>query len=768
MRATSSLVFALFCTLAFSSFVIWTGYASELTIERICRDPDLSGPSLREVKISPDCSRVAFLRSRSEDSERFDLWEYSLTNNASRLLVNCDSLVQGAEALSDEEKARRERKRVSATGIVEYFWSHDGQALLFPLDGDIYYYDLRKPRDRAIRRLTETPEFETDVRFSPKGRYVSFIREQNIFIIDLVNGRERQLTFDGKGLIRNGTAEFIAQEEMGRYTGYWWSDDEAYIAFTQTDDTPVGVSQRYEIYADTFKVVDERYPRTGTRNVAVRVGVIEVATGEIVWLDLGDDTDVYIARVDWLPDSRHLAIQREQRDQKSLNLLLAEISSGQTRVLLTESSNTWINLHDDLTFLKKKPLFIWASERTGYKHLYLYNLDGKLQRPLTAGDWVVDKLVHVDEKNGTVYFEGFVKSPLEKHLYATPLSTRAGLTRTIGQPKQITKADGWHDTEVSENGKFFVDQFSNPDTPPQASLRRMDGTIIAFLEANRLDESHPYYPYLASHSSPEFGTLKADDGSLLYYRLTRPVPFDPNRKYPVIVEVYGGPGVQIVRKVWGGHRGLWVEYMAQHGYVVFALDNRGSGNRGRAFEDAIYRCLGNLEVQDQVKGTQFLRTLAYVDQERIGVFGHSYGGYMALLAMMKAPDVFKAGVSGAPVTDWLLYDTHYTERYLGHPLENPEGYEKSSVFKYVDGLKGKLLIIHGMADDNVLFTNSCKLFKALQDRGVLFEMMTYPGSKHGLSGKSVQTHFYKTVTRFFDENLSSVTIPQRGGSTTEK
>jgi dipeptidyl-peptidase-4 len=508
------------------------------------------------------------------------------------------------------------------------------------------------------------------------------------------------------------------------------------------------VEERYEIYADTFKVVGERYPRTGTPNVDIKIGVVTVANGRQVWFDLGDNPNIYVARVDWLPDNKRVAIQRESRDQKVVDLMFGDISTGRTRVVLTETSKTWVSLSDDLTFFKKKPLFVWSSERSGYSHLYLYDLDGKLVRQLTAGDWVVSEVGRVDEKNRKVYFEGFAKSPLEKHLYSVSFSGKS-----IERVEQITRTEGSHDVVIGENCEFFVDRFSNPETPPQISLHRMNGTFIGFLEANKLDNSHPYYPYAGSHSSPEFGTLTSREGSLLYYRITKPAPFDPGKKYPVIVDVYGGPGVQNVTKSWGGKRGLWIQYMTQHGYIVFALDNRGSGNRGTAFEDAIYRRLGKVEVQDQVEGAGFLKGLPYVDSTRVGIFGHSYGGYMTLLSLMMAPEVFKAGASASPVTDWLLYDTHYTERYLGMPQENAEGYEKSSVLTYVDDLKGDLLIIHGMADDNVLFLNSSRLFKALQDRDILFEMMTYPGSKHSLSGKTVQTHYYKTVSKFFDERL---------------
>ena len=733
----------LFCALFFSA-----GLADKLTIERIFSDPNLSGPSLREIKISPDGARVTFLKSRESDSERFDLWVYDVSTKNSRILVNCDSILVGSENLSDEEKANRERKRLFATGIVEYEWSKDGKRLIFGVNGDIYCYDLSKPHPSALSRLTDTAEFETDARFSPSGHYVSFIRQDNILIIDLASGKEKALTTDGKDLVKNGVAEFIAQEEMDRYTGYWWSEDEKKVAFTQTDESPVGVEERYEIYADTFKVVEERYPRTGTPNVTIKVGVVDVASGDRTWMDLGSNQDIYVARVNWLPDNRRIAIQRESRDQKVLDLMFADISTGKTNVVLTETSRTWINLNDDLIFLKKKPWFIWSSERSGFNHLYLYDLDGKSIRQLTSGNWVVSKLSRVDEKKGRVYFEGFAKDPLEKHLYGVALDGRS--TR---QAMQITQTGGWHDTELGENSEFFVDRFSNPETPTQTSLRRMDGTMIGFIEANKVDGSHPYHSYVSSHSPTEFGTLSAEDGSLLHYRITKPVPFDPNKKYPAIVDVYGGPGAQSVTRTWGGKRWLWIQYMAQHGYVVFALDNRGSGNRGKAFEDAIYRLLGRAEVEDQARLAGFLKTLPYVDSTRIGVYGHSYGGYMTLLCLMKEPGIFKAGVAGAPVTDWSLYDTHYTERYLGTPQANPEGYEKSGVLEYADHLTGELLVVHGMADDNVLFLNSCRLFKALQDDGILFDVMVYPGSKHGLSGTTVQTHYYKSVSRFFDEHL---------------
>ncbi len=719
--------------------------AKKLTIERIFSDPSLNGPTLRQVKISPDGGRVTFLKSRADDYLRYDLWEYNIKDKATRMLVDSEALLPGEEVLSDEERARRERMRLDARGIAGYHWADNGKALLFPLGGDLYYYDLTAPEGRAVKRLTDTEEFETDERFSPESKYVSFIRDQNIFVVDIESGKERQLTFDGGSTIKNGMAEFVAQEEMGRLTGYWWSDDDKRIAFLQVDESPVEVTQRYEIYANDFKVFDQRYPFAGTNNVAVKLAVVDLGTGRIRWLDLGEDADIYVARVNWTHDGARLAVQRESRDQKTLDLIFYDVQSGAPRTILTETSDTWINLNDDLRFLEKKDEFIWASDRNGYKHLYLYDLDGKMIRRLTDGPWDVSAVRCVDEGKGLVYFEGFAKSPLEKHLYSTSLKTKS--PRDV---KQITSREGWYSVAVSEDGKSFVAWYSSPNQPAQVGLYETNGSLITLLEPNELDEDHPYYPYLDHHVTPEFGSLEAADGSRLYYELMKPVPFDPGTRYPVIVYVYGGPASQIVRKSW---ENLWFQYLAQNGYVVFSLDNRGTPNRGRAFENQIYHHQGSVEVDDQVKGVEFLRSLPYVDGDRIGMFGWSNGGYMTLMCMMKAPEAFGVGVAVAPVTDWRLYDTHYTERYLGLPGEDPEAYEQSSVFPYIDGLKGPLLLVHGMADDNVLFTNSTKLYKALQDKGVMFEMMDYPGSKHSIRGKETRIHLYSTMTRFFDRNL---------------
>ena len=720
-----------------------------LDIERLFAAPGLSGPSPKSVKISPDSNRVTFLRSKDSDPLQMDLWEYSIKDDEMRLLVDSTALISGAEELSEQELARRERLRiVGQRGIVSYQFSPDGEFLLFPLSGDLFLYEIEAGQ---TRRLTATDVGETDPKFSSTGKYVSFIREQNLFVVDLDNDEERQITSDGGGLIRNGMAEFIAQEEMDRYTGYWWSPDDSAIAFTRVDESPVQVSERFEVYAEDFKVYKQRYPATGTANVLMQVGVAELNSGEIRWMDIGDDADIYVPRVDWYPSSDYLAVQRQSRDQKTLELLRVDAESGESRVLLTESSDTWINLHNELHFLESTSRFIWLSERSGHMHLYLYGNEGEMIRALTAGEWdVVDgartrsALLHVDEDAGTVYVTATLDSPIERNIYGVKLDGSAA-------PKRLSSAAGWHRASFAPNGEFYVDSFQNATTPPQVAVHRKDGSRIAFIEENALNESHPYYPYLANQPNTEFGTLEADDGQTLYYRIKKPGDFDASKRYAVIVSVYGGPQGQRVTNRWSAG---FEEVLVNNGYIVFSLDNRGTGFRGTQFDAPLYRQMGQIEVIDQVAGVDFLKSLDYVDADRIGVFGWSYGGYMALMCMLKAPEVFAAGVSGAPVTDWALYDTHYTERYLGTPQNNPDGYAASSVFPYVENLSGPLLVIHGMADDNVLFSNSTKLFKALQDQQREFDMMTYPGSKHALlrvpaTGK----HGYSQILRFFELHL---------------
>ncbi len=756
---------------------------SKLTLEAITGDAPLSGPTLLKPQIAPDGSRVTFLRGKDTDRNRLDLWAFDVATGTSALLVDSSDVLPGEEVLSDEEKARRERQRTaSLSGIVDYQWSPDGKTLLFPLGGELYLYDLGKSGKAAVRKLTTGEGFATDPKVSPKGGFVSFVRARNLWAIDLATGKEVQLTSDGSDTIGNGVAEFVADEEMDRHTGYWWAPDDSAIAFARIDESKVPVQKRYEVYPDRTEVVEQRYPAAGDTNVAIGLHVVRLAPlemrvwtnptdgtprvhqprtyprGEIRDIELGANPDIYLTRVDWR-DPTHLTFQRQSRDQHTLELIEVELASGQQRTLVTETAKTWVPLHNNLYFLKDGR-FVWSSERSGFEHLYLASKDGKTLTQLTRGDWPVDKVLAVDEDKKIVYFSAGMRGvavasgildaqslgaePKESHIHAIGFNDV--------DIKTLSTEPGMHSASFAKNASVYVDSWSNARTPPQIALHRADGSLVANLIDNDLTKrEHPYVKYLAAHRPVEFGTLTAADGNTpLHYGLIKPADFDPAKKYPVMVYVYGGPAAQTATDSWPG-RGdhFFNQYMAQRGYVVFTVDNRGTPRRGAAFGGALYGKQGTVEVDDQRKGVEWLRAQPWVDGARIGVYGWSNGGYMSLMLLGKAADDYACGVSGAPVTDWALYDTHYTERYMNLPAANVDGYREGSVFTHVAGIKpNALLLIHGMADDNVLFSNSTKLMSTLQKRATPFELMTYPGAKHGLRGADL-LHRYRLTEAFF-------------------
>ncbi len=716
--------------------------AERLTLDRIHGETSLAGPGVKTLKVSPDGERVTFLRGRDDNQFQQDLWEYNMKDKTTRRLVDSKKLVPNEE-LSLEEKARRERARTaSLSGIISYSWSPDGKQLLVPIAGDLYLVDVAKPD--AARKVASGNVL--DPKISPKGRYVSFVRNQNLVVIDLKTGAERQLTTDGKGTVHNGEAEFIAQEEMSQTTGYYWAPDDSAIAYKRYDEAPVPVARRFEIFADRTEVIDQHYPAAGDPNVLVDLFIVSPETGVSRKVDLGPEKDIYLVRADWSADGKTLAYQRQTRDQKRLDLIAVDAATLQQRPLLAETSPTWVSIHNDLRFLKNRPAFIWASERSGRNHLYLYDLNGKLLHPISRGEWGIDEVLAVDEKAGKVYVASNRDAVIDKQTYALALNGS-----TADKPARITRGDGWHEASFASNGKIFVDTYSDPRTPPQVSIRRADGTMVEWLAHNELNANHPYAKYLPDHLPTEYGTIKAKDGQTLHYSMIKPANFDPTKRYPVFLFTYGGPHSQRVTRTWGNY---FDQYMAQQGFVAFRLDNRGSGRRERAFTDVIYNNLGKNEVEDQVTGIEWLAQQSFVDPKRVGVFGWSYGGFMTLRLLAAASDKIAMGVSVAPVTDWALYDTHYTEQFVGAtPKSDPVAYERSGVFAHLDGLKSPLLLVHGMADDNVLFTNSTRLIDELVKRNVQFDLMTYPGAKHGISGRTSQRHVYGLIEAFFKKNL---------------
>lgn len=715
-----------------------------LTPERVFSDPSLSGPVARGVSLSPDGELVAFLRSREDDVDVLDLWAAPTGEGEPFKLIDARALVPDAGELSEAEKARRERMRISQRGVVEYSWDEQGRYILAPLEGDVF---LAEREGGAVRRLTETEADEIDAKVSPDGNYVSWVRDQDLVVYDLASGRETEITTDGEGLITWATAEFIAQEEMDRDTGYWWSPDERYIALQRTDESTVDVIPRLDITGGGATVIEQRYPRAGRPNAVVELYVHDRESGRRTKVDLGGNPDIYLARVNWSADGRTLYVQRQSRDQKTLDLLSVDPATGASRVILTQRSDAWVPLSHDFKALESGE-FIWSSQESGWKHLYLYDRDGRLIRPITRGEYAVKALDGVNQQTGEVFFTASMRDgrelPIEQQLF------RVSLTDTV-EPVAVTPAGGWWSASMNRTGTAYVGNYSDPATPPRSALYRADGTFVRWIEENRLDEDHPYYPFASRRQTPQFGTLESH-GETLVWQMTTPPGFDPSRTYPVVMQVYGGPSGGGVRRAW---QPLTNQLLTEAGYVVFRLDNRGEGDRSAAFKEALYLKMGQPEIEDQVLGANYLRSLPFVDDDRIAMMGWSYGGFMTLMALTEPEMGLAAGLAGAPPTEWSLYDTHYTERFMSTPEANPEGYAASDVIPRLPNMTGRLLLLHGMADDNVIFENSTRVINALQENSQPFEMMLYPGQRHGVRGNPRQLQQWRTYLDFLDRTIGS-------------
>lgn len=711
--------------------------ATDLTIERVFANPSLNGPVPRGVKLSPDGRWLTLLRARADDRERYDLWGYDRTTAQWTMLV--DSLKLGSgRALSEAEKMQRERQRIGdLKGIVTYDWAANSQAILVPLDGDLYLAAL----DGSVTRLSDTPEGELNPALSPKGGFVSFVRDRRLWTGAVGAAAQPVTPAEPAETVHWGEAEFVAQEEMGRFTGYWWAPDDSRVAVERFDDAPVRTVTRTAIGAENTETFTQRYPLAGTANADVSLFVMRPDGTARVQVDLGPDKDIYLARVDWAKDGKTLYVQRQNRAQTRLDLLAVDPATGTARVLFTETAaaRSWINLSNDYRFLKDGSL-IWWSERDGFGHLYRFK--GGQWQQLTTGDWVVTGLVGVDEAKGRVYFTGTKDDVLAQQVYALDLN----------QPTKLERLSelGWvNAASMDKDGKTLLISRSSAGQPPQVYLADAAGKRIAWVEENRIDDAHPYAPYRLGHRTPEYGTLTAADGSVLHWRMILP-DLVKGKRYPVFFDHYGGPTNQQVTRGWVSPL---AQAIVDRGYIYFQIDNRGSDNRGVAFASQIYHAMGSVEVEDQVAGARFLKTLDYVDPARIATYGWSYGGYMTLKMLQAHPGVFAAGIAGAPVTRWELYDTHYTERYLGDPTKVPEVYTRAGVMADAAKITDPLLLIHGMADDNVVFENTSALVSKLQGQAVPFEMMLYPGYTHRVGGPKVGKHLWETIFAFLDRNM---------------
>lgn len=681
----------------------------QLTLAQVAAFPRPGAVAPGRIEFTPHGSGVTYLYSEEGSLVR-SLWRFDLATGERRVIAGPPPASTEEGALSREEELRRERARLRELGVTDYQFAKKAprEVLLVPGGGRLWVsVDGSEPVE------VEGSHGAIDPHLSPDGSQVAFVRDGELWVTPVSGGSPRRLTTGAEPGLTNGLAEFIAQEELDRDRGFWWNPGGTKLAYIRADSRHI--SDYTIVHQGMSRVENEphRYPFAGEPNAILELGVVDLATGETAWMDLGAEKDIYIARVGWRPDGA-LTCQLLSRDQRTLRLLAFD-PAGSATVLHEERQAPWINLHGDTSFLDDGG-FLWQSERTGFNHLYRYRADGSCTT-LTSGDWVVTRLDHIDEQRGLVYFAATRQSVRERHLYRVPLGG--------GEVTQLTSEPGIHGVAFAKDGSRFIDAWHSREHGPRVAIRSADGALEQMLFAN--DGATAAELGLAV---PEFTTANAADGTLLHGAVFRPPVLEPGKRYPVVVSVYGGPHVQRALDEWALTVDLRAQYLAQQGFVVLKVDNRGSANRGLAFEAAIADRMGTVEVDDQVAAVCELAKLPYVDASRVGIYGWSYGGYMTCMAMMRAPEVFKVGVSGAPVTDWDGYDTGYTERYMGTPQSNPEGYKDSSVLTHAHKLRGKLLLVHGMTDENVHFRHTARLIVALTEANKGYDLLIFPEERH--------------------------------------
>ncbi len=689
-------------------------------ISRIYGDHSVFGRTPRGLTWSPDSKHILFMRtmdSSGEDGPSTGLWMFKIDGSREHPLVHDKN-----------------------TPVDEYAWL-DESNVVFGSGGELHLISL----DGEQRKLLETEGAETGLQPSPDGKRVAYLRDHNIYVLDIKKGTETAVTTDGTKGRYYGDVTWVYGEEFAVETGFGWSPDSESLWLYKVDET--GVTQRSVLASSDGTTRVQAYPRPGEANPVLRVGAARVpANGKdiaVKWMDTGEQNDIYLPRVAWFPDGEKLAVIRIDRLQTLLELLDCNVDGGQCKTVVEERDPRWVNLLGSPEFMDNGKDFIWLSERDGYSHIYLLGNDGLVKRQLTDGDWVVSEVNSVDEKGGWVYFTGNPEKPVHYGVFRVPLKG--------GKPERITGPGGVHYATFSPDSRRFTDNHTNLETPPRVDLLRVEGEDHLGQKVVTISASD-----LGNYSSPDVTNelIPIDSDDVRYWaQLTRPRAFEPDRKYPVLVYVYGGPGAQVVKDHFRTSFQGWRNLLAKRGILVFSMDNRGTTGRGREFEVPIHRELGKVELRDQLMGVSYLKEQPYVDPDRLAVFGWSYGGTMVLNALLETEGIFKAGVSVAPVTDWREYDSAYTERFMQRPADNEEGYERTSVVNRAAKLETPLLLVHGIADDNVHYVNSARMTDALVKEGKLFETMFYPGKKHGIRGGPWRTHLFSKITRFLEKYL---------------
>jgi len=749
--------------------------------------PGLIVPSM--ISFSPDNSTVLYLHSEGTSSRQ--LFGFDVVQRKQILVASPPNEGNTEQNLSLEEKLRRERLRSHIVGVTSYSCAKscsttNGIKILLPLQGNIFVLDGVGKQLRQVYNKQSLGVGAIDPQFSPDGNSIAFVADGEIFTVNAstTNSTPIQHTFKERDGVTHGLADYIAQEEMDRFRGYWWSPDSQAIIFSEVDETHI---PKYRIIHSGSETIDSgfeeehRYPFAGKENPRVKLGLINLnPSGDVTnykptWFNLPEHTE-YITRVGWFPDGS-ASVQVQNRDQTTLDLLRIDVVTGNYELLIHEETHLWINIHDLLYPLsfedamysegkeqEKGPIdnsfmFIWGSERTGYMHLYLYRYDSFSKqvhfiKPLTTGDWLVESVVSIDSSRHLVYFIGTYDSPLERHLYVVSFSDDQAQL----QPVQLTTEVGTHQIVMDKASQRFVDLFSSLDRPPVFKLYQLsDNPFSKLTELSTIvDNQSDISPQLRQMlPPPQLDSCVSRDGSTqLFLGTFRPDPdIHGPGPYPTIFSVYGGPHVQKVTQAWKVTADMRVQRLRSLGFLVVICDNRGSSGRGLHFEGAIHKNMGNLEIFDQEDVAHYLISQGLADERRIGMYGWSYGGYLTAMTLCKAPSTFHVGISGAPVTNWDGYDTHYTERYMSTPDKNPQGYQTGNVCNYVQNLQGKLLLVHGLIDENVHFRHSARLINALIRANKPYDLLIFPDERH--SPRQLQNRIFieARVSEYFIQHL---------------
>lgn len=638
-----------------------------------------------------------------------------------------------------------------------YTLSNDETKILIPTETELIYrhstksvfyvYDIIK---KALTPLSIHGKQQLAT-FSPDGSMIAFVRENNIFIVFLETGEEKQITFDGKiNEIINGTTDWVYEEEFSFTQAFFWSGDSKKIAYYRFDESKVKEFQMTyynDLYPEQYRF---KYPKAGEDNSLLSIHVYNLSTDGTIKLDIGQETDIYIPRIGWTQDANLLSIQRLNRHQNHLQILLTNAETGFSTLLYEEKNPYYIDITDNLSFLPDGKSFIISSEKDGYNHIYHYDLTGKLIHQLTKGKWDVTDIYGYSSKFKKIYFQSAEVSPMDRNIYAVDLK---------GKKEQLISLPGQNSASFSSDYSYFINSNSTLNQPYYITVNKNTGKEVRVLKDNKiLKETLSNYQWTNfSFFTINDSSTKLPDGTQVHLNGWQLLPpdFDSTKQYPVLLYIYGGPGAQTVNNSWGGANSLWFQLLAQSGIIVISIDNRGTGARGELFKKMTYKELGKYETEDLITTARYLKNLNYVNADKIGVFGWSYGGYMSSLAITKGSDYFQYAIAVAPVTSWRYYDNIYTERYMRTPIENPDGYDQNSPINHVEKIKGDFLLIHGSGDDNVHYQNTMEMINALVNANKPFELMIYPNKNHGIYGGNTRLHLYEKMTNFIKKSILS-------------